>query len=223
VTHLSLFSSLSSLGSKIANNLCLKQDPLKFLNCLAGKGLQYVDKSIVQALLGKALNPCESTLLAQADSGSTGGVLIGTLVHIFTGACVGQAGEGNWTPPVTATPSLPSNGGPIQGGNVPIQGGSAPVQGGPTSGPAPVPAGSGRILISPCLNLRAGPNGTTTLVGCIPQNAIVSIDCTAQGNSVTGPYGATTLWDHTTYQGVSGYVSDAYVYTGKSGAIAGSC
>ena len=82
---------------------------------------------------------------------------------------------------------------------------------------------TGRILISPCLNLRAGANGTTTLIGCIPQNTIIPIDCTAQGNSVTGPYGATTLWDHTTYHGVGGYVSDAYVYTGISGAVAGSC
>ena len=127
---------------------------MEFLNCLLGKGLVYVDKSIVQALLGKALNACESSLLAQADSGSAAGVLIGTLIKIFTGACVGQAGEGDWTPPVTATPSLPSSGGPIQGG-------SPTLQGGPTSAPAPPSAtasGSGGQLLVQLANF---PLGTT--------------------------------------------------------------
>lgn len=158
VTHLSLFAPLSSLGSKVANALCLKQDPVKFLNCLLGKGLTYVDKSMAQALLGKALNACESSLLAQADSGSTAGVLIGTLIKIFTGACVGKAGEGDWSPPVTSTPSLPSNGGPIQGGNVPIQGGAPPVQGGTTPTPTATASGSnGQLLVQ----LSNFPTGTT--------------------------------------------------------------
>jgi uncharacterized protein YraI len=83
--------------------------------------------------------------------------------------------------------------------------------------------GNGRINIDPCLNLRAGPNGSTALVGCIPKDTVIAIDCTAQGNSVTGPYGATTLWDHTTWNGTAGYVSDAYVYTGTANAVAGPC
>ncbi|MBL7487477.1 hypothetical protein I6A60_06030 [Frankia sp. AgB1.9] len=87
----------------------------------------------------------------------------------------------------------------------------------------PVPAGSGRVLIDPCLNLRSGPNGNTGLVGCVPKDTVLSIDCTAQGDSVTGPYGATTLWDHTTYNGTPGYLSDAWVYTGHANAVAGTC
>ncbi len=94
---------------------------------------------------------------------------------------------------------------------------------GAVAGACAPPGGTGTIMISPCLNLRAGPNGSSTLVGCVPDKTTITIDCTAQGNSVTGPYGATTLWDHTTYQNVSGYVSDAYVYTGKSGPVAGPC
>jgi surface antigen len=84
-------------------------------------------------------------------------------------------------------------------------------------------SGTGRIIIQPCLNLRQGPNGSTALIGCVPYNTTITIDCTANGNSVTGPYGATTLWDHTTYNNKAGYVSDAYVYTGQSGPVAGPC
>jgi uncharacterized protein YraI len=92
----------------------------------------------------------------------------------------------------------------------------------PVTSPAPLP-GAGRILISPCLNLRAGPNGSTSLVGCIPVNTTINIDCTASGNAVTGPYGTETLWDHTTYNGTAGYVADAWVYTGTNGPVAPSC
>ena len=92
----------------------------------------------------------------------------------------------------------------------------------PPTSPQPLP-GAGRILISPCLNLRAGPNGSTALVGCIPVNTTIDIGCTATGNAVTGPYGTETLWDHTTYAGKSGYVADAWVYTGTNGPVAPSC
>ena len=93
-----------------------------------------------------------------------------------------------------------------------------------TSSPPPSrAAATGRIVISPCLNLRSGPNGDTALIGCIPQNTIIAIRCTAQGNAVTGPYGAETLWDRTTYNGTTGYVADAYVYTGINSAAAPAC
>jgi hypothetical protein len=82
---------------------------------------------------------------------------------------------------------------------------------------------TGRILISPCLNLRAGPNGNTTLVGCVPQNTTINIQCTAQGNAVTGPYGTETIWDRTTYNGTPGFVADAWVYTGTNNAAAPAC
>lgn len=90
--------------------------------------------------------------------------------------------------------------------------------------PDPRPAtATGRIIISPCLNLRAGPNGSTALIGCVPDGLTISIQCTAQGNGVTGPYGTETIWDRTTYNGYTGYVSDAYVYTGTNSAVAGAC
>ena len=84
-------------------------------------------------------------------------------------------------------------------------------------------SGPGQIIIQPCLNLRQGPSGQSALIGCVPYHTNITIDCTATGNVVHGPYGATTLWDHTTYQGYEGYVSDAWVYTGTSGPVAGQC
>lgn len=84
-------------------------------------------------------------------------------------------------------------------------------------------AGNGRVIASPCLNLRAQANGGSSLIACIPYNTTIVIDCTAAGNSVTGPYGATSLWDHTSYNGRPGYVSDAWVYTGTARAVAGTC
>ena len=79
------------------------------------------------------------------------------------------------------------------------------------------------MLASPCLNLRAGASGSTALIGCIPVNTIISIQCTAQGNAVTGPYGTETIWDRTSYGGQTGYVADAWVFTGTNGAAAPTC
>ncbi len=83
--------------------------------------------------------------------------------------------------------------------------------------------GNGRVNMSPCLNMHTSPGTSSTVVQCVPDNVVVQINCTAHGTSVTGPFGATTIWDHTTYAGKSGYLSDAYVYTGVSGAVAKAC
>jgi uncharacterized protein YraI len=82
---------------------------------------------------------------------------------------------------------------------------------------------TGRVLASPCLNLRNGPYSSSTLVGCIPYNTIITISCTATGSAVTGPYGTESIWDYTSWSGTSGFVSDAWVYTGTNSAIAGPC
>jgi len=84
-------------------------------------------------------------------------------------------------------------------------------------------APSGTIDASPCLNFHNGPNGADTQIGCIPYGTVVAIACTSTGNSVTGPYGATTLWDQTTWNSQTGFVSDAWVYTGTANAVAASC
>src|SRR5262245_58390125 len=82
---------------------------------------------------------------------------------------------------------------------------------------------TGRILIKPCLNFHTDATYTSPQVGCIPYNTTVAIDCTKTGPSVTGPYGAENIWDHTTYAGKTGFVADAWVYTGHNGAVAPTC
>ena len=82
---------------------------------------------------------------------------------------------------------------------------------------------TGTIDASPCLNFHNGPNGADTQIGCIPDGTTIAIACTATGNSVSGPYGSTTLWDETTWNAQTGFVSDAWVYTGTASAVAGTC
>lgn len=94
------------------------------------------------------------------------------------------------------------------------------------SSPAPVPPSSGNtgtINTSVCLKLRQGPSTSAGQVGCVPPQTVITIDCTAYGDSVTGPYGASTLWDHTDYGGAAGFVSDAWVYTGTPNPVASAC
>jgi hypothetical protein len=93
------------------------------------------------------------------------------------------------------------------------------------AGPA-FAASTGRILADPCLNFRAGYDHNTgwdNQIGCIPINVTVEIQCINYGLSVSGPYGTETVWDKVSYGGLTGYVSDAWVYTGTNGAAAGEC
>lgn len=92
----------------------------------------------------------------------------------------------------------------------------------PAGGAAP-PGNTGQVIASPCLNLRLGMSGGTPSIGCIPDGTTITVDCTLKGQSVTGPYGTENTWDHTTYNGQIGYVSDAWIYTGSNNPIAGSC
>lgn len=83
--------------------------------------------------------------------------------------------------------------------------------------------GTGRILASPCLNLRSGPSSTSPVVGCIPTNVTITITCTSRGSNVSSSYGTTNLWDRTSYAGKTGFVSDAWVYTGSWNPVAADC
>jgi len=71
----------------------------------------------------------------------------------------------------------------------------------------------------PSLTVRSGPSTSSTAVGSVADGEKVKITCQKQGTSVTGTYGTSTLWD---YIG-TGYVSDAYIYTGSDGQVAPTC
>lgn len=69
------------------------------------------------------------------------------------------------------------------------------------------------------LTVRSGASTSTGAVGSVADGATVRISCQVRGQSVTGTYGTSTLWD---YIG-TGYVADAYVSTGSDGQVAPTC
>ncbi len=69
------------------------------------------------------------------------------------------------------------------------------------------------------LNVRSGPGTGYSVVGSVSNGQTVQIRCQKRGQSVTGTYGTTNLWDHIG----NGYVSDAYIYTGSDGQVAPTC
>ncbi|MGW1538976.1 SH3 domain-containing protein [Streptomyces sp. NPDC002309] len=70
------------------------------------------------------------------------------------------------------------------------------------------------------LNVRSGPGTDYRIVRVLPEGATVPIYCQRPGDSVSGPYGTSDLWDCIAN---SQYVSDAYVRTGSDGYVAPRC
>lgn len=107
---------------------------------------------------------------------------------------------------------------------------------GPDSCDSP-PIPDGTVAASPSLNVRtaSGPGsaGTGSVIGTVPNGATVYFGCTAQGPSVTGPWGASATWDALfgyrtsdgAYHSLGGwaFVADAWVDTGgdSSNAVVG--
>lgn len=71
----------------------------------------------------------------------------------------------------------------------------------------------------PALTIRATASPGAAAVGTVADGAQVTITCQSTGASVTGTYGASTLWDRI---GV-GFVPDAFVSTGSDGQVAPTC
>ncbi len=71
----------------------------------------------------------------------------------------------------------------------------------------------------PDLTIRSGPGTGHRAVGSVANGTRVRIRCHRRGTRVSGTYGTTTLWDNIG----TGYVSDAYVYTGSDGRVAPMC
>lgn len=70
------------------------------------------------------------------------------------------------------------------------------------------------------LNVRSGPGTNYRIVRVLPEGATVPIYCQRPGETVTGPYGTSHIWDCIAN---SQYVSDAYVRTGSDGYVAPRC
>jgi uncharacterized protein YraI len=71
------------------------------------------------------------------------------------------------------------------------------------------------------VTVRSAPSTSAASVGTVADGASVSIDCQTNGDTVTGKYGTSDIWDHIPASG--GYVSDTYVYTGSDGRVAPDC
>ena len=88
-------------------------------------------------------------------------------------------------------------------------------------GPASA-AGDGRIIGSTALKVYAQPATSSGSLGSVALNSSVSLQCAVKnGASVTGPYGATTIWHNIIFNNRAAWISDAFVYTGTAGLPSG--
>lgn len=72
------------------------------------------------------------------------------------------------------------------------------------------------------VNVRSGPGTGYGVVTTLSAGADIQIGCWVDGESVTGPYGTTTIW----YQLASdstAYVTDAYLWTASSSPVTRMC
>lgn len=69
--------------------------------------------------------------------------------------------------------------------------------------------------------VHSGSNTSSANIGSVADGASISIDCQTYGETVTGKYGTSNIWDHIPAKG--GYVTDTYVYTGSDGLVAPLC
>lgn len=70
------------------------------------------------------------------------------------------------------------------------------------------------------LNVRSGPSTSYSIVGSLANGTAVTIYCQINGQSITGTYGTSTLWNRI---GTGRYIPDAYTYTGSDGRVAPDC
>jgi hypothetical protein len=69
------------------------------------------------------------------------------------------------------------------------------------------------------LTIRASASTNAADVGSVSDGATVHITCQTHGESITGTFGTSTLWD----QIGTGFIADAYVSTGSDGQVAPNC
>lgn len=70
------------------------------------------------------------------------------------------------------------------------------------------------------LNVRSGPSTSYGIVRVLSGGTSVPIFCQTPGQTISGPYGTTNVWDNIDD---GEYISDAYVYTGSDGYVASRC
>ncbi|MEH6420743.1 peptidoglycan DD-metalloendopeptidase family protein [Pseudomonas sp. CGJS7] len=73
------------------------------------------------------------------------------------------------------------------------------------------------------LNVRSGPGTSYSAVGSLANGSDVVIRCQKNGESVTGTYGTSTLWNNIAPAGSNKYIPDVYTFTGSDGRVAPDC
>ncbi|WP_133847728.1 hypothetical protein [Labedaea rhizosphaerae] len=69
------------------------------------------------------------------------------------------------------------------------------------------------------VNVHSGPYTSSSVTGSVANGATVTITCQTHGDTVTGKYGTSDIWDKIS----TGYITDTYVYTGSDGTVAPAC
>ena len=72
------------------------------------------------------------------------------------------------------------------------------------------------------INVRSGPGTNYSIVGSKNDGASVTIYCQKRGQTVTGTYGTSNLWNKIS-SGSNQYIPDVYTYTGSDGQVAPAC
>ncbi|MFE7776435.1 peptidase [Streptomyces sp. NPDC057445] len=98
--------------------------------------------------------------------------------------------------------------------------GEQAVEAGPAVSAEPRAARRYSVAPGHRVNVRSGPGTQYQVVKVLPYGARVPINCQKPGETVTGPYGTTNLWDNIAN---GQFVSDAYVNTGTDGYVAVRC
>lgn len=70
------------------------------------------------------------------------------------------------------------------------------------------------------VNVRSGPGTHYPIVRTLSSGSSVPIYCQCPGESISGYYGTTNIWDNIAN---GQFVSDAYVKTGSDGYVATRC
>ncbi|MCW8383506.1 hypothetical protein NA749_042485 [Streptomyces justiciae] len=70
------------------------------------------------------------------------------------------------------------------------------------------------------VNVRRGPGTQYAISRVLPEGAMVPIYCQTPGETITGPYGTSNIWDNIDD---GEFISDTYVQTGSDGYIRPRC
>lgn len=71
--------------------------------------------------------------------------------------------------------------------------------------------------------LRGGPGGGSSKVRLMPEGARLAIVCQTHGQTISSAYATTDLWDKVTYDGITGFASDAFIDTNTNAQVAPTC